>query len=598
MKKLITSISIILCSVFVVNAQDTLINISGNVTSLNGGTPIPNHLVYIQSDSASPLFSYFNTVMTDPNGDYNDSLLIPVNSQLIFNVYTFDCINMMHNTVLVSTTLPLIADFQICDSVINCFADFIAHPAPSDPLKIHFNDHSSLNIDYWFWDFGDGFSSTQKNPTHMYADTGWYLVCLTASTGMPGTSFYCEDTYCDTVYVNWFSPPCIANFDLMNNPIDPFTFSFTNMSGGNVNELMWDFGDGTFSHVDDPVHTYNSPGNYNVCLTVYHIIPGTLDTICSHTQCKQINILPPTFHNIAGQVFANFFPVPVDICDIFLYRIMNNGDILLSDSTLIDTIGVYSFYQIPAGNYYIKIEPEINNPLLGQTLPTYFGDAIYWVDATVIHLDHDFFAADVHLQPYQFFGGGAGKIRGRISYEGGKSGEKGPPARDVEVLLLDMQEIPIKLDYTLNNGTFEFNDLPIGSYLVYPEITGKHTVPAKVTITINTTVVNNIDLIITQNGVFASLDDNLPDNIESISDIYPNPTVDKAYIDLDLSRTSKMEFRIHNHLGQIVNINEHVLQFGENRVSFNTSELVNGMYVLQIVNNDKTAIMRKFLKID
>ncbi len=683
MKNLITSIILIFCTVSFTSAQFMAISISGHVTNLNGGSPVTNHLVYIHADSSlNPAFGYYSTVTTDLNGYYDDTVLVPIDSTIIFNIFTFDCVNNMHQAVVVSTNPPFIADFLICDSgiancnalfsfnpdpidpfiyhfidlstgnpdlwlwdfgdgtfstlqnpthtysttgpfqvcltitnndslnfctstycdliitdsIIICFANFQANSAPSNPLAYHFINQSSPNIDHWLWDFGDGTSSGDQNPFHTYPDTGLYYVCLTVASGMPGTGLYCEDTYCDSVYINVFAPACFADFDIMTNSIDPFSLTFINLSVGNFNEVRWDFGDGSFSQSYSPVHTYSGTGNYNVCLTVYHINAINADTLCSDTYCKQISIPPPNFHNLAGQVFASFFPDT--LCNIYLYKHMNNGDILLFDTTSIDTNGVYYFYQIPAGNYLVKVAPEKSNPFFGQTLPTYFGDVIHWIDADEIQLNNDFYGADIHLQPYQFFGGGPGTIIGKISFEGGKFDEKGPPASDVEVLLFDMQHNPLQLDYTTSNGFFEFDNLPIGTYQVYPEITGKNTVPLTVTIFVHHTMIKNIDFIITPGAVMISLDENLPDNIESISDIYPNPTVDRAYIDLDLSRTSKIEFRIHNHIGQIININEHMLQTGENRVTFNTSDLANGIYMLQIVNDNESIIMKKFIKTD
>ncbi len=56
---------------------------------------------------------------------------------------------------------------------------------------IQFNDLSSGNPYTWSWDFGDGNTSTQQNPTHTYAADGTYGVCLTI-TDTCGTDFDCE----------------------------------------------------------------------------------------------------------------------------------------------------------------------------------------------------------------------------------------------------------------------------------------------------------------------------------------------------------------------------------------------------------------------
>ena len=57
-------------------------------------------------------------------------------------------------------------------------ADTIAGPAP---LAVRFGDASLGGATGWAWDFGDGGTSTERNPTHAYAAPGTYTVTLTAS---------------------------------------------------------------------------------------------------------------------------------------------------------------------------------------------------------------------------------------------------------------------------------------------------------------------------------------------------------------------------------------------------------------------------------
>ena len=56
----------------------------------------------------------------------------------------------------------------------------------SAPLTIHFSDTSQGLITFWRWDFGDGDSSTEQNPTHQYTRAGSSTVRLTVS-GPGGT---------------------------------------------------------------------------------------------------------------------------------------------------------------------------------------------------------------------------------------------------------------------------------------------------------------------------------------------------------------------------------------------------------------------------
>src|SRR5262245_38992616 len=61
--------------------------------------------------------------------------------------------------------------------------DFGASPSSGlAPLTVDFTDLSSASVTNWFWDFGDGETSTEKNPTHTYATGGRYSVFLDASS--------------------------------------------------------------------------------------------------------------------------------------------------------------------------------------------------------------------------------------------------------------------------------------------------------------------------------------------------------------------------------------------------------------------------------
>lgn len=67
-------------------------------------------------------------------------------------------------------------------------ADFSASPTTGlRPVTINFTDLTKGIPDTWSWSFGDGYTSTQKNPSHPYSKAGTYTVSLTASNSV-GTS--------------------------------------------------------------------------------------------------------------------------------------------------------------------------------------------------------------------------------------------------------------------------------------------------------------------------------------------------------------------------------------------------------------------------
>jgi PKD repeat protein len=62
----------------------------------------------------------------------------------------------------------------------NPVADFSASPTSGTaPLKVKFTDQSTENPATWQWDFGDGQTSIDQNPTHTYVTDDTYTVKLT-----------------------------------------------------------------------------------------------------------------------------------------------------------------------------------------------------------------------------------------------------------------------------------------------------------------------------------------------------------------------------------------------------------------------------------
>ncbi len=121
-----------------------------------------------------------------------------------------------------------------------------------------FRDLSTLGATQWLWNFGDGSVSTQQNPTHTYAATGSYQVCLNVQ-GVCGSGVYCS-----TVFVNCLPPQ--PEFSAVNPT--GFTVEFTDQTSNLPQQWLWDFGDGNASNEQNPTHTYAAGDVYQVCLTV------------------------------------------------------------------------------------------------------------------------------------------------------------------------------------------------------------------------------------------------------------------------------------------------------------------------------------------
>ncbi|MDD3686248.1 MAG: PKD domain-containing protein [Bacteroidales bacterium] len=145
-------------------------------------------------------------------------------------------------------------------------ANFSANPLNGEaPLNVNFTDQSANNPTEWLWDFGDGNTSTQQNPSHQYTTPGNYTVSLTVSNE------FGEDTETKNNYITVDEPGEAPIADFSANPLNgyaPLNVIFTDLSTNDPTEWLWNFGDGNTSTQQNPSHQYTTSGNYTVSLTV------------------------------------------------------------------------------------------------------------------------------------------------------------------------------------------------------------------------------------------------------------------------------------------------------------------------------------------
>ena len=135
----------------------------------------------------------------------------------------------------------------------------------SSPLSVSFADTSTGAPTSWNWNFGDGTSSTVKNPVHMYSKAGNYIVSLTVSNDAG------SNTTIEADYIKVIEPvqKPVASFNSnVTSGKAPLEVAFTDTSTGLPTAWNWDFGDGANSTDQSPEHTYLAAGSYTVNLTV------------------------------------------------------------------------------------------------------------------------------------------------------------------------------------------------------------------------------------------------------------------------------------------------------------------------------------------
>jgi len=144
-------------------------------------------------------------------------------------------------------------------------AGFSSEQSEVDFLEYTFVN-SSAGATSFEWDFGDGNSSTEESPTHVYEEASMYTVTLTA-TNDSGLSTSLEQTI-------EILAPVTAAFTSQVDPDNYRTYSFMDASEGAV-MLLWEVGDGFQFTGMNPSHTYAEDGIYTVTLTAYSVTGNT-----------------------------------------------------------------------------------------------------------------------------------------------------------------------------------------------------------------------------------------------------------------------------------------------------------------------------------
>jgi gliding motility-associated-like protein len=168
------------------------------------------------------------------------------------------------------------------------------------PLVVQFTDLSTGPVTTWFWDFGNGNTSTLQNPGAVYVTPGTYTVSLTVSNGVT------PNTFTQTNYVTVFQNPTAALTNTTpRNGCAPLNVCFGDIStpgSGAISGWLWDFGDGNTSTAAAPCHTYAAAGVYTVSMVATDV------NGCHNT------VVMPNFVNVSTPPTASFQGAPLAAC--------------------------------------------------------------------------------------------------------------------------------------------------------------------------------------------------------------------------------------------------------------------------------------------
>ena len=192
------------------------------------------------------------------------------------------------------------------------------------------NNNSNPTGSTYFWDLGDGSTSTLENPVKTYTQTGVYNVVLTVTS-----PFGCVNSGQSTMNVI-VHPQSIAQFDFdpRETSIINAQITFDNFSV-NADYNNWSFGDGATSNQTNPVHNYEKDGTYIIML----ITNTTFG--CKDTAIEEL-IIDPEFNFYIPNAFTpnndgrnDIFTAVGEEIEVFEMQIFNRwGELIYETSSL------------------------------------------------------------------------------------------------------------------------------------------------------------------------------------------------------------------------------------------------------------------------
>ncbi|MFH2095418.1 MAG: PKD domain-containing protein, partial [Bacteroidota bacterium] len=337
---------------YVFNSSDTL----------TGGKPVcPNDIVEFWALGGTSCIWDFGDGSTDTNayilhsyqdaGEYDVTLIAIDGCGSIDTVYTTAFVS---DSVKMDVWFDISKEFACADEEI----DFQYQESN--------NYTSTLNYSF-LWDFGDGMTSTDRNPTHIFSSYGDYIVKLIVTSGC-GSDSSVRMIHIDAATIDFIADQTI---------ISPGTnVNFTNLTS-NASGYIWLFGDGSGSLQINPSHTYNDFGSFDVTLFAESLHGCTT------------SVVKPDYIHVHNMQIAQFSVNNIDCygdnngwIDIsvaggqppFTYNWSNGGS-----SQHLDNLGqgtysvtVTDFYGASATGSYIINEPPLLSVSSGHTDLTCF----------------------------------------------------------------------------------------------------------------------------------------------------------------------------------------------------------------------------------
>lgn len=436
-------------------------------------------------------------------------------------------------------------------------------PAVNHPVTIY--SDSTQGFFYYNTVFTDDQGYYQDVLSVMSDSIGLIYVQTADCQGMVlrDTIFYHPsiNTYTRNFYICLYNVPCQAFFSIRQ--IAGTEFQFQDLSTGDIIQWQWDFGDGTGSAEQNPIHYFAQPGLYSTCLTIS-------GNNCTSVYCQEIIISDTVYQQIYGQLFAGNFPLQHGL--VMIYSVNPNGVYsVLNEVSQVDSNGIYYFTLVPQGNFVVQAIPYDSSAYL----PTYYGDVTNWSDCPQIAVGSPQNPYNIHLLPVPagIELSGPGSLTGQIM----NLGNDRSPADNTMIFLMSENLVNIGFSRVNSENSFSFPSLDYGTYFIRAELAGVVSDVMKFEITLEMPDVEVV-LNYSGNGIYGTEEINPVENII----IYPNPATELIHISVLINGGKKLTVSMISATGQLVYRDELVQADGWQEIAIPCHGFAPGLYYLHV----------------
>lgn len=378
-----------------------------------------------------------------------------------------------------------------------------------------------------------------------------------------------------------------ASFDYKQQEgAEKYSYSFIDKT--NCEEIVkwtWVFGDGSISSLQNPEHIFPGPGLYTISLTVSGYVNEQLEV---NTTYQYLFVPEFAYYHMGGHCFADQFPIDQGVA--YIYRV-EGDNVLRYDSTKVDTLGYYYFYSVAEGNYYVKLQPTKYSDYYGGMIPTYYGDKVFWEDAPVVSLSTTNFEYDINLIKGMGMSAGAGTISGIVTDEVSGKFFENDATKGVDVYLLNENELSLSCRYTDDDSKFIFDNIPLDTYFLVPEITGVPQVRTRITLSEDIPERDEISINVETGEVVLGTESNHLSEA-SLGAPYPNPAREQVSLNIDLERAQEAAIKVYDIQGRLLVSKLEQLSQGMHTINIQTAELENGFYLFRVELNKEVKDQR------